>query len=116
MRRLRAEFSAVLIVLLVSSPAMGALQAFALHDHCVTLHHECGRVAHLAQCCCRESGNASQPSGLPEEHRALSSQNATPVPWTGSTAVMPQMVGPTVVQPAHSPPPDLPILLVNLRI
>jgi len=91
--------------------------AFAPHDRCMALHHACGQLPHLVQCCCRDSGSASQQSGLmPSLHRDLSSADAAALTRPVSTAAVDAIVSPLVVISPHARPPNLPVLLSNLRI
>ena len=71
----------------------------------------------MLQCCCRESGSASQQSGLmPTLHRDLSSGQATAPAGLDSTAAVVAHIGPLASIAPRARPPDLPILLANLRI
>lgn len=118
MRRVRAGMSALLLAILVVSPASGALMAFAPHDKCMALHHDCGRTPHVMECCCRDSGSASKPqSGLmPSLHRDLSSLEAASAAGFGSTAAVMIDASPLANRSPETRPSDLPILLANLRI
>jgi hypothetical protein len=117
MGRVRAGISALLLAVMVAAPSSGALMAFAPHDRCMALHHACGQVPHLTQCCCRDSGSASQQSGLmPSLHRDLSSANAASLTRPISTAAVDAIASPLAIISSPARPPDLPVLLSNLRI
>ena len=114
MKRVRAGISALMLTLMAVTPSAGAL-AFAPHELCTARHHECGKIAHIVQCCCRDSGSASEPqSGLmPSLHRDLSSLEAASAAGLGSTVAVIADASPLAISPSPARPPDL---LINLRI
>lgn len=78
------------ISLLVTMFGMAATQAFAwdAHPTCTTTHHDCGKTAAIAKCCCSDE-QPSQTDSTPSQSRVdlrvdLSSMpvvmSATPVP------------------------------------
>ena len=114
MRRVRAGISALVLVVIVVSPASGALAAFAPHDLCMAQHHDCGRMPHIVQCCCRHSGSASGPqSGLmPSLHRDLSSHEAVTSAGIGSTAAVIADASPLAIPPWRAHPPNQTVLRI----
>ncbi len=107
--------SALLVAVTLVAPTTGAMSAFAPHDVCVALHHGCGRMPHLVQCCCRVPGSASDlrlvvtpasSAGAPR------STVASAVVWVVAAALPQGASDPA----ARARPPDLLTLHGTLRI
>jgi hypothetical protein len=105
--------SALLVAVTVAAPSSGALMAFAPHDQCLARHHACGQMPHLMRCCCRDSGSASQQSGLmPSPHRDLSSAVAASFAWLAPTAAVPIASPLARSLPVRARAPDLTALRI----
>jgi hypothetical protein len=115
-KRFRAGISAVITLAVLFAPAESAIWADTGHSTCAVQQHVCGAIPHIAECCCRHSGRASEQNGsVPSTHRvdmraALS---------LGEWAALPDATAEAIPDHAVRIPrgaPDLVVLFSNLRI
>jgi len=87
------------------------------HSACVSARHGCGSAAIVSPCCCGGQSQASQSSGLTmSRYRAAAPTIALRAIDGPSAAAVPAPIARAPVWPPTLAPPDITILVANLRL
>ena len=87
------------------------------HPACVSAHHGCGSAAIVSPCCCGGQSQASRSSGLTlSRYRAAAGTIALRAIDGPSAAVVAATIARAPVWPPTLAPPDITILVANLRL
>jgi hypothetical protein len=89
------------------------LSAAPQHLACVAAHHACGSTTTMSACCCGGDSEASRQAGS-----TVRAVRVAPAPDEVIVPAPIQLPGPMddIVNAPVAVPPDLPILLANLRL